>query len=122
MRVAVTGATGFVGTHVCRALLARKHDVRALVRPGRAAPAGCETGAMPELAAADWEQSLFGCEAVVHLAARVHRPDDDATEAYLRENVTATASLARAARDLGVRRIVFASTLKVFGERSTARG
>ena len=124
MRVAVTGATGFVGAHVCGALLARRHEVRALVRPGRAGAAlpGCEVASMPDLDGAVWEESIRGCDAIVHLAARVHRSGDDGPDAYRRENVEATRSLARAARDTGVRRIVFTSTVKVFGERSTAGG
>jgi dihydroflavonol-4-reductase len=36
MRILVTGATGFIGWHLCRVLRGRGHDVRALARPGAA--------------------------------------------------------------------------------------
>jgi nucleoside-diphosphate-sugar epimerase len=72
----------------------------------------------------DWRPVLDGCDAVVHLMARVHRAGDDpatALELYRRDNVEVTLQLARQAAALGVRRLVFLSTVKVNGE-STAPG
>ena len=71
--------------------------------------------------ATDWAPALVGCDAVVHLMARVHRMGDDASAAYRAENFDATLRLARQAAEAGVRRLMFLSTIKVHGE-ATATG
>ncbi|WP_267285490.1 UDP-glucose 4-epimerase family protein [Zeimonas arvi] len=115
----VTGATGFIGTALVPALLARGWQVRAAVRsPGRTA-AGDEVvvGSLGE--AFDWAPALHGVDRVVHLAARVHVMQDSASDPlaeFRRANVAGTLALARAASDAGVRRFVFVSSIKVNGE------
>src|SRR5882724_90924 len=120
MRILVTGASGFVGAALCRALLARGHTVHAAAR--RAIPQGeglselCQI-AIPDIAAEfDRRVLLDGMDAVVHLAAIAHRggvPDAE----LRRVNFHATARLAEAAAGL-VRRFVFLSSIKVHGEDS----
>ncbi len=69
--------------------------------------------------ATDWWQALAGCDAVVHLAARVHMMREDAVDpmALFRAiNAEATLNLARQAAQAGVKRFVFVSTIKVSGE------
>ena len=70
-------------------------------------------------ASTDWRSALAGCDAVVHLAARVHVMDDTAHNPlalYRATNTDATLNLARQAADAGVKRFVFISTIKVNGE------
>lgn len=119
MNVLVTGASGFVGTALLPALTERGHAVRAAAR---AAPP--ETGAVavgnigPET---DWRAALAGCDAVVHLAARVHVMRDgeaDPLAAYRHVNTAGTIRLAEQAAAAGVRTFVFMSTAKVLGEAS----
>ncbi|MDH3702466.1 MAG: NAD-dependent epimerase/dehydratase family protein [Alphaproteobacteria bacterium] len=110
--VLVTGATGFLGTALCPLLTAHGLPVR---------PAGRdETGDIgPET---DWRPLLDGAETVIHLAARAHVMRDRAADplaAFQRVNTAATAALARAATDAGIKRFIFVSTVKVLGE--TAR-
>jgi nucleoside-diphosphate-sugar epimerase len=67
----------------------------------------------------DWQGGLQGCEAVVHLAARVHEMVDNATDPlteFRRVNVEGTLNLARQAIAAGLRRFVFISSIKVNGE------
>lgn len=67
----------------------------------------------------DWAVALAGCDAVVHLAARVHVMNDteqDPLERYRATNTEATLNLARQAAQAGVKRFVFISTIKVNGE------
>ncbi|HEX6416875.1 MAG TPA: NAD-dependent epimerase/dehydratase family protein [Acidimicrobiales bacterium] len=79
MRVAVTGATGFVGAHTTRALVRHGHEVRALVRDGeRLVRAAADLGIdAPEAVVGDMadpravDELLAGCDAVVHAAAVV---------------------------------------------------
>ncbi|QRR09320.1 SDR family oxidoreductase [Burkholderia sp. MS455] len=118
----VTGANGFVGRAFCRRALDAGHAVTALVRR----PGGCIGGVREWVhGAADfdgldegWPTDL-AVDAVIHLAARVHvmrdeSPDPDA--AFNATNVAGTLRLAEAARGHGVRRIVYASSIKAVGE------
>lgn len=121
MRVAVTGANGFVGRAVVRALLAHGHQVRALTRHPDSALVlpgveGVATGPIEQIK--DWRPFLDGTQAVIHLAARAHVPDHaTADEALIRAmNTTAALSLAESAARRGVRRFLYLSSVKVNGE------
>ena len=119
MRILVTGASGFVGSVLCRELLARGHTVRAGIRRASssdtALPEAHEV-VVPDIAAEfDRSALLDGIDTVVHLAAVAHRT---AGEAEIRRvNVDATRRLAEAAIG-SVRRFVFLSSVKVHGEDS----
>lgn len=93
----LTGATGFVGSHVARKFLAEGWTVRALVRrpesPG-CLPAGCEVVAAYLAEPGKYQRALEGCAAIVHAAGRVTART---LEDYRRANVSGTESVARAA-------------------------
>ncbi len=113
----VTGASGFVGSHLMAEMARRGLAARGVTR-----------GTVPGLMTVpsygpdtDWRACLEGIDAVVHLAARVHVMRETAADplALFREaNVAATANLARQAAQAGVRRFVFVSSIKVNGERT----
>ncbi len=114
----VTGATGFVGSAVARALLARGHTLRLLVRAQgdrrniQGLPAELVEGDLtrPETLVA----AVAGCRNVVHVAAdyRLWVPDPRSMNAA---NVEGTRALMLAARDAGVERIVYCSSVAALG-------
>lgn len=120
--IAVTGATGFIGSPLVRRLLDDGHRVTALTR--RAVDLGdarvCIVGDLER--AGDLEQAFAGVDVVVHLAARAHvlveEQGADAQALYHAANVQATERVARAAVATGVQRLVFLSSIKVLGEES----
>jgi nucleoside-diphosphate-sugar epimerase len=118
-KILITGATGFVGKEVCRVLRSRGIPYVATVRRStehNQIQVGDLSGAT------NWSKALEGCEAVIHLAARVHVMKDKASEPlrlYREINVAATVNLARQAADSGVKRFVFVSSIKVNGETTT---
>ena len=121
--VLVTGATGFVGRSVCRALTRAGHAVVAAVRSADAShllPQVHRHAVVGDLAGGgDWQDAVQGIDVVVHLAARVHVLDETAADPaaeYQRVNVDATVRLAEAAAAAGVRRVLFVSSVKVHGE------
>jgi len=114
MKIFVTGATGFVGHHVAKALAAEGAQLRMLVR---------KTSKLSNLEGIDGEThvgdlsapetirpALAGCDAVVHVAAdyRLWIPDPDA---MYRANVDGTRELLRLAREAGVPRFVYTSSV-----------
>ena len=117
MRVLVTGANGFVGRVLCEDLEANAHVMVRALRRGT-----CRAGevAVGEIdVTTDWRPALAGCDAVVHLAARVHVMNETAQNTltlYRTTNTDATLNLARQAAQAGVKRFVFVSTIKVNGE------
>lgn len=123
MKVLVTGANGFIGTHLSAYLTARDIPCRRAVRrldngDGDTAVVGNIDGAT------DWLSVLAGITVVVHLAARVHVLREEARDPlaeFRRVNVEGTARLARQAAAAGVHRFIFMSTIKVNGEETFAR-
>lgn len=119
--ILVTGATGFVGRHLCARLVRDGVRVRGLVRGGGAAlPDGVEAaGAADLLDRPAVRDAMAGVDAVVHLAARVHvmrdRAEDPLAE-FRRVNVEGTRVLLEEAVRAGVRKLVFASSVKAVGE------
>lgn len=113
----VTGATGFVGSHLTEEIARRGLPVRGVTR--RTVPGLITLSSYgPEI---DWSKWLEGVETVVHLAARVHVMRETASDplSLFREaNVSATVNLARQAAAAGVRRFIFVSSIKVNGERT----
>lgn len=122
MTLVVTGASGFVGTHLCQALQQRGMAYRAVVRTAAASAQTPHTMCLPSIDAhTDWTQVLQGASTVVHLAARVHQVVDssaDPLQAFRATNLHSTVQLARSAQQMGVRRFIFVSTVKVMGEQT----
>lgn len=115
--VLVTGATGFVGRSLVPLLEQEGWTVRAAVRrPSHHRNQVVIDSIGPET---DWRGALAGVDAVVHLAARVHHPNDrDAESLYADLNFEGTLRLARSAIEAGVRHFIFASTALVYGRDS----
>lgn len=116
MIVVVTGATGFVGSHVARALVTRGHEVRALVRsPSAALPVGARRIVVPDAwTRTSLDDACAGADAVVHVAGLAHqrsRGDAGVLEQMRAVNVEGTRTLAHAAAGNGVRRFVFMSSV-----------
>ncbi|MBI2295914.1 MAG: SDR family oxidoreductase [Betaproteobacteria bacterium] len=125
MKILVTGAGGFVGSALCPALEKLGRSVRRAMRsfpttaPREAVFTACELSGETQ-----WAPALEGVDCVVHLAARTHvlrETKSDALAEYRRVNVEGTRRLAVQAATAGVRRLVFLSSVKVNGERTTAR-
>ncbi|HKF47099.1 MAG TPA: hopanoid-associated sugar epimerase [Terracidiphilus sp.] len=121
MRIFVTGATGFVGHHVARALAAEGADLRLLVRKSSnlANLEGIRGDThVGDLAATEsLRPALTGCNAVAHVAAdyRLWIRDPDA---MYRANVDGTRELLRLAREAGVKRVVYTSSVATMAFRT----
>src|ERR1700722_7564058 len=121
MLVFLTGATGFVGSHVARALAAQGAELRLLIRSSsdlrniQELPAERVTGDLRE--AASLKKAVAGCDVVVHVAAdyRLWVPDPD--EVY-RSSLEGTSAILEAAREKKVRRVVYTSSVATMGFQS----
>lgn len=118
MRVFITGATGFVGGHVARAYASGGASLRLLTR---------QTSRLDSLAGIDAEtvvgdlrepeklrSALMGCDALVHVAADYRLWVRDPAQMYA-ANVDGTRELLRIAREVGVPRVVYTSSVATMG-------
>ena len=117
----VTGANGFVGRALCASLVSHGHKVRGAVRRSDVMVSqSVERVSVGEISnQTDWSASLSGVDTIIHLAARVHvmnETSNNPLEAFRAANVHGTEHLARSAAALGVKRLVFVSSIKVNGE------
>ncbi|MDP1683929.1 NAD-dependent epimerase/dehydratase family protein [Hydrogenophaga sp.] len=115
MRVLVTGANGFVGQTMVRHLEAQGH----YVIPATRCPSVGSLAVGEIDGNTDWSVALKGCQAVVHLAARVHVMDDkdaDPLSAFRQVNVEGTVNLAVQAQAADVKRLIFVSSVKIHSE------
>jgi dihydroflavonol-4-reductase len=113
--VLVTGASGFLGWHVARALLERGYSVRALLRNGsRIDQLDVERVAGDLRDPASLRMAVAGCGLVFHVAADYRLWAKDTDELY-KSNVEGTRHLLQAARDAGVERVVYTSTVGCIG-------
>lgn len=124
MKAFVTGATGFVGSHVARALAEQGAELRLLIRPSSRTANIADLRA--EVAMGDLCQPeslrkcLQGCDVVFHLAADYRLWVRDPEQMY-KANVEGTRELLRAALSSGVRRVVYCSSVATMGFTSTGR-
>ena len=123
---AVTGAGGFIGSHLVEALLAQGHAVRALVHYNALGSVGHLahlTGAAGlEIVNGDVQDArcmrtlVEGCSVVFHLAALIGIPYSYvAPQAYVNVNISGTLNLLETCRDAGVARMIHTSTSEVYG-------
>jgi dihydroflavonol-4-reductase len=117
MRLFVTGATGFVGAHVAQMAAAQGAELRLLTR------ASSNTSRLPESADVvvgdlrepeKFAAALVGCDALIHVAADYRLWVPDQAEMY-KANVEGTRTLLRLAREAGVRRVVYTSSVATMG-------
>lgn len=127
-RVLVTGAGGFIGSHLVEALVRSGADVRALARyngrsdPGSLAELDSEVRASIDIRFGDVtdpfavRDAVAGVDVVFHLAALIAIPYSYVAPAsYIQTNVVGTLNILEAARDLKVSRMVHTSTSEVYG-------
>jgi dihydroflavonol-4-reductase len=114
--VLVTGATGFLGEHLCRVLVEQGHTVRGLARSrsGVLAELGVEHVRGDVLDGPELDRALAGVTAVFHLAGAVSRDPDDA-QRMMRLHVDGTRRVLERMAAAGVKRMVLASTSGTIG-------
>lgn len=127
-RILVTGADGFIGSHLVESLVRAGHDVRAFVFYNAFNSWGWLDHAAREILdnldvfAGDIRdpygvrRALEGCSAVAHLAALIGIPYSyHSPETYVDTNIKGTLNVLQAARDLGVEKVIHTSTSEVYG-------
>ena len=127
-RILVTGADGFIGSHLVERLVRGGCDVRAFVQYNSLGSWGWLDESAPELRreldvfAGDIRDphgvrtAMTGCDVVLHLAALIAIPYSyHSPQTYVETNVLGTLNVVQAARDLGVERVVHTSTSEVYG-------
>jgi dihydroflavonol-4-reductase len=127
MKAFVTGATGFVGSHVARELANHGADLRLLVRAS--SPTRNIDGLHADRVVGDLREpdslrtAITGCDVVYHLAAdyRLWTRDAADMQSMYRSNVEGTRALIDAARRAGVRRIVYCSSVATMGFTGNGR-
>lgn len=118
--VLVTGANGFVGRNLVPILEERGYFVRRAVRTCVMLDNDIAVGSIGPTT--NWDTATAGVDAVIHLAARVHHPDEEhAGELYRLVNTEGTLHLARTAARANVRRFIFLSTILVNGSCTDGR-
>jgi nucleoside-diphosphate-sugar epimerase len=119
MKILTTGSTGFVGKSLVSTLLGNLHDISAPVRTQNDSSAPLNSFVVGDIdGTTNWAMSLYGADAVIHLAARVHIMRDTARDPlaeFRRVNTEGTLNLARQSAAAGVKRFIFLSTIGVNG-------
>ena len=128
MKTLITGADGFIGSHLTEALIRQGHDVRAFVMYnsfnswGWLDHCGQDVRGKFEIFSGDVRDpngvrtAMKGCDAVLHLAALISIPYSyHSPDTYVDTNIKGTLNIVQAARDLGVAKVVHASTSEVYG-------
>lgn len=128
LKILVTGAGGFIGSHVTELLLAQGHSVRALVRYNSRASIGFLEDISDHLVsgldihlgdvtdAFQVKDLVKDCDVVLHLAALIGIPYSYmAPSSYVNTNVSGTLNVLEACRSTSVRRVVVTSTSEVYG-------
>lgn len=122
MKALVTGATGFVGSHVAQQLVAQGADLRLLVRASSSlaniAGLNAETVVGDLQDAASLKKAMQGCEFVFHVAADYRLWVRDPRQMY-RSNVEGTRNIIRMAQETGVRRVIYTSSVATMGFRQS---
>lgn len=123
MKFLITGANGFVGQPLCAELLRQGQSVRAAVRSANTLIENAGAAAVGTIdGETNWAEALRGVDIVIHLAARVHVMKDtsaDPLAEFLKVNLHGTENLVRQAARAGVKRLVYISSIKVNGERTS---
>lgn len=125
-RILVTGADGFIGSHLVETLVQEGHEVRAFVYYNAFGSRGwlddspyaenIEFVAGDIRDASGVRNAMKGCSTVMHLAALISIPYSyHAPESYVDTNVRGTLNVLQAARDLDVAKLVHTSTSEVYG-------
>ena len=124
MKCFLTGATGFLGSHVARQLLSRGAQLRLLVRPTSRLDNIADLPAERVVGDLRDPQSLrtgmSGCEFVFHVAADYRLWSRNGQELY-DSNVEGTRNVLAAARDSGVRRVIYTSSVATMGFGNNGR-
>lgn len=118
MKVLITGGTGFIGSHLTEMLVKHGHEVRVLAREQSniifLENLGVEVilGDITDIDTVD--KAIKGCQQVYHLAAKTSRTKSS-TRDYYAVNVEGTKKLVHAALRANVERMIYASTVSVYG-------
>ncbi len=122
VKLFVTGATGFVGAHVARLAAAQGAELRLLTRATsnlKNLPKGADVVVGDLREPQRFASALQGCDAVIHVAADYRLWVPDPAEMY-KANVEGTRELLRLAREAGVRRVVYTSSVATMGFHGNA--
>lgn len=127
-KVLVTGADGFIGSHLTEALVREGYDTRAFVMYnshnswGWLDKAADDVNGKFEIISGDIRDphgvlnAMEGCDAVLHLAALIAIPFSyNSPDSYVATNITGTVNVLQAARQLGTERVVSTSTSETYG-------
>jgi nucleoside-diphosphate-sugar epimerase len=120
-KLLITGATGFLGSMLCKNLSLKNYLINASTRSdSQKTIKGIKFFNVGDInSKTKWDEALFSVECVIHCAARAHMMKDkkqDILKFYRKINVEGTRNLAMQAAMSGVKRFIFISSIKVNGE------